>query len=319
MEALTDLTLPVRGEFDGVERLVHSAFSSAAEALGDLERRALRHGGKRIRPAVTLLAGAAAGPLGDGNVRLAAAAELIHTATLAHDDVIDGAALRRGRATLNASWGDHVAVLFGDYLLARAFEILCGVGDDEVLPAVVGMTRRVCEGEIRQTRRRFDISMTEGEYLEIVSMKTASLFSTCCALSAALAGASAAAAASAGRFGERFGVAFQIADDCLDVNGAETGKDRYKDIEAGNVTLPIIKALALLDGADREAFAVAFRGSDVRRCRAAILASGALAECATDAARIMDEALAELSALPDSAARRSLAEIASIVLRSTAP
>jgi octaprenyl-diphosphate synthase len=314
MDTLPEIARPVENELRTVEEIIFSCLSSAEEKLGELERYTLESKGKRIRSAVTLLSGAVAAQLREANLYLAAASELIHMATVVHDDVIDEAAVRRGKATINASWGNQVAVLFGDYLLSQAFGILCRSENSGILPDMIRMTREVCEGEIYQLRRRYDISMTEDEYRGTVSMKTASLFSTCCRLSASLAGASRPIQESLSQFGRRFGIAYQIVDDCLDISEENRGKDRFKDIEGGRVTLPLIKALAALSGEERERLAIAFRGGEVNKCRRAIAAAGAIAACRRDAEILLDQARNDLSPLPDSPCRDALIRLTHFLL-----
>lgn len=301
---------PVADPLRRVEEIIRASLSSAEERLGELGRRNLEGGAKRIRPALALLSGSACGGILDAHLTLAASAELIHMATLAHDDVIDDAAVRRGRAALNATWGNSVAVLYGDYLLARAFELIAAGPGAGLLPAMVRTTREICEGELHQLRRRFDISMTAAEYREMASKKTASLFAVCCRQGAGLAGAHAPVAERLERFGRGFGVAFQIADDCADLVGTGRDKDRLKDLEGGRVTLPLITALASLDDGGREHLACAFREGNVAACRREILLSGAVEACRDEAAAMLDSAAAELSPLPDSPAKAALRALA---------
>jgi len=314
MDTLSEIARPVENELRMVEEITLSCLSATEEKLGELERYTLESKGKRIRPTATLLSGAVAGRLREANLYLAAASELIHMATMVHDDVIDGAAVRRGKATINASWGNQIAVLFGDYLLSQAFGILCRSTDSGILPDMISMTREVCEGEIYQLRRRYDISMTEDEYRGTVAMKTASLFSTCCRLSASLAGASRPIQESLAAFGRRFGIAYQIIDDCLDISEEHRGKDRFKDIEGGRVTLPLIKALAALPGEERERLAIAFRGGEVNTCRRDITAAGALSACRRDAEILLDQARGDLRPLPDSPYRDALIRLTHFLL-----
>lgn len=309
---IRELLRPVADELGRVEEIIRGCLSSAEERIGELERRSLEGGAKRIRPALALLSGAAGGGIRDATLSFAAAAELIHMATLAHDDVIDDASVRRGRATLNTSWGNSVAVLYGDYLLTRAFELLAGDGAG-VLPAVVRMTREVCEGELYQLRRRFDISMTEAEYRAMASMKTASLFAACCRQGAKLAGAHLPVVERLDRFGREFGIAFQIADDCADVTGTGNDKDRLKDLEGGRVTLPLIRALAALTDGSREHLALAFREGNVAACRREIILSGAVDACMRDAGALLESATSELSALADSPSKSALRALARFV------
>lgn len=314
METLSEIARPVENELRTVDGIVLSCLSSAEERLGELAHYVLESKGKRIRPLVSLLSGAAAGRLGEEHCRLAAASELIHMATMIHDDVLDEAAVRRGKATVSALWGNQVAVILGDHLLSQAFGILCRLRDDGVLPRMIQMTREVCEAEIYQLRRRHDISMTEDEYRNAVSMKTASLFSACCRLSARLAGASGPVQEAFSRFGGRFGTAYQIVDDCLDVSNEDREKDHLKDIEGGRVTLPFIKALAALPGGEREGFARAFRDGNVKECLRAITAAGAIAECRRDAGRLLGRARDDLAQLPGSPSRDALVSLTYFLL-----
>lgn len=316
MDTLPEIARPVENELRTVDEIIFSCLSSAEEKLGELERYTMESKGKRIRPIVALLSGAVAGQLREANLHLAAAAELIHLATMVHDDVIDQAAVRRGKATINASWGNQVAVLFGDYLLSQAFGILCRSEDSGILHDMIRMTREVCEGEIYQLRRRYDISMTEDEYRGTVSMKTASLFSTCCRLSASLAGAPRPIQESLSQFGRRFGIAYQIVDDCLDISEEDSGKDRFKDIEGGRVTLPLIKALAALSAEERERLALAFREGDVKRSRRDITAAGVIAACRRDAGMLLDQARGDLSPLPNSHFKKALIDLTDFLIQS---
>jgi octaprenyl-diphosphate synthase len=314
MSTLPDILKPAGRGLQRVEKIILECLLSPTEAVHELERYEMLIKGKRIRPAMAILSGAVAGKLTEKNYYLAASLELIHIATLVHDDVIDGAEVRRGRATYNAAWGNPVAVLFGDYLLSRAFAILSRFGEDGTLPAVTQTTREVCEGEIYHMRRRFDIGMNEEHYRTMISLKTASLFSACCSVSALLAGAPAGARESLGRFGMWFGMAYQVIDDCLDITGGGTSKDRLKDLERGRVTLPLIKALGMLGGKNRERLALAFREANVERCLEEILSTNAITECIRDAAGFMGAARDELFTLTDNEFRHALFRLTDYVI-----
>lgn len=315
---LGEILRPVAADLWRVEETMRACIDPAEERLGEFARCSLGGGAKRIRPALALLSGAAAGgPDGDARIPFAAAAELIHLATLAHDDVIDGATVRRDSPTLNAACGNSAAVIYGDYLLARAFELLSSVLGGGILPAMVDVTREVCEGELCQLGRRYDISMTAEEYREIASMKTASLFAACCRFGAELAGASAPSARRLERFGRGFGLAFQIVDDCADIAGTDTAKDRFKDLEGGRVTLPLIRALEALEDEHRERLAFAFREGNVVSCRREILLSGAVEQSGAEAAEALHAASAELSTLPHSPARAALLGLAEFFVTRT--
>ena len=314
MESLSEILRPVEKELRTVDQIILSSLSSTEDRLGELARCVLESKGKRIRPIVSLLSGAAAGRLSEAHCHFAAASELIHMATMIHDDVLDEAAVRRGKATVSALWGNQVAVILGDHLVSQAFGILCRFHDNGILPQMIQMTREVCEGEIYQLRRRHDTSMTEEEYRNAVSKKTASLFSTCCRLSALLAGASRPVQEALSRFGGCFGTAYQIVDDCIDVSDENKEKDQFKDIKGGRVTLLLIKALAALSGKERDGLVRAFHEGDVKECLRTISAAGAIAACCGDAGRLLGRARDDLAQLPDSPSRDALIRLTYFLL-----
>ncbi len=217
--------------------------------MGELTRYVARMPGKRIRPALALLGAKVAAqnrrgqtPSVEKSIRLAVAVELIHTATLLHDDVIDGACLRRGLATLNAKWGDTLSVLSGDYLYSKAFCLLSFLSEERVLRLLSETARIVCEGEVAQIQHQYDADLSRTRYLEIIRAKTASLMSASAQGGALLAGVAASEAERLARFGLNFGLAFQILDDTQDLMGDEEvqGKSLGTDLAMGNITLPMI-------------------------------------------------------------------------------
>ncbi len=205
--------------------------------------------GKMTRPMLVLLAGRCFGTTTESHVQVAAVVEMIHLATLLHDDVIDYGQMRRGRPTVNWLWGSKCAVLSGDMLLSRVLGMVAGLG-----PRVVGLisetTLQVCLGEMRQTFQKGNWHRSEAEYLAIVAKKTASFFCGCCRLGAALAEADEDQAEALGRYGLHAGIAFQIADDLLDINGREqrAGKGTQSDLVQETPTLPIVHLLTILGG-----------------------------------------------------------------------
>lgn len=223
--------------------------------------------GKRLRPMVTILAARACGYQGTDHPKVAAALELVHTATLLHDDVIDKAPLRRGRPTVNARWGDDVAILVADYLYANAFNLAMQSLPPQVLSLVCQVTARMCEGELFQIEKR-DAMLTREDYLRIVRSKTAFLFSACTGLGATLAGLAEPLIEKVAQFGLQFGIAFQITDDTLDMIAPDEdlGKLHGTDIRNGKQTLPLIHALAAAEPADRaELMACWNNGRDAER------------------------------------------------------
>jgi octaprenyl-diphosphate synthase len=199
-------------------------------------------GGKRLRPALLLLAAGALGYRGRHHHELAAVIEFIHTATLLHDDVVDESALRRGRKTANAMFGNAAAVLVGDFLYSRSFQIMVGVDDMRVMQVLADATNVIAEGEVLQLMNCRDASVDEARYLTVIRYKTAKLFEASMQLGAILAGAPQAAEHAFAEYGMRLGTAFQLIDDVLDYSGdlAETGKNLGDDLAEGKPTLPLI-------------------------------------------------------------------------------
>ena len=221
--------------------------------LRELVAHVSRYKGKRLRGTEVLLAGGAFGPLGPEHVPVAAIVEMIHTATLVHDDVLDAATKRRGLPSANARYGNPTAVLLGDYIYAKAFHLSTGLRSQIASRLLAETTRTVCRGEIEQTASRFDFDLTEGRYLELIDMKTASLHGAACELGARYAGQGDESAAAMRTFGRNLGLGFQIVDDCLDLDGDEAvvGKSLGTDVAEGKVTLPVVHLLARLTPRER--------------------------------------------------------------------
>jgi octaprenyl-diphosphate synthase len=200
--------------------------------------------GKMIRPALVLLSGSACGKITDEHIRVAAIVEMIHNATLIHDDVIDEGFKRRGAATINKLWGNESAVLLGDFLLSRVFGA-CADLEPQTSRIIAEAAGRTCEGELRQIMQRQNRQLTESEYIDIITEKTAALFSCCCKLGALLAGVNQTQQRSFADFGLNVGIAFQITDDLLDIVGDEdkTGKTLGSDADKNKLTLPVIHLL----------------------------------------------------------------------------
>jgi octaprenyl-diphosphate synthase len=214
---------------------------------------ALTGQGKHLRPALVALAAKAIGEAAESHVKVAVIIEMVHLATLVHDDVMDEAEIRRGKLTLAANWGNDVAVLFGDCLFARALTLAAGFPTPEVCRAVAVATNTVCSGEILQTQRRGDFSFTRADYFKVLEMKTAELFALSCDLSAFISGASGETRERFRQFGMAFGTAYQVYDDCVDLFGSESsaGKSLGTDLAKGKLTLPVLVALERADETER--------------------------------------------------------------------
>ncbi len=214
---------------------------------------ALSGNGKQLRPLLVSLSGAATGKVSDNHVTIAVIVEMVHLATLVHDDIIDDAELRRGRPTLSAKWGNEISVLLGDCLFAHSLKLAASFPTPEICRAVATATNTVCSGEILQTqsRRRFQISRQE--YFKILEMKTAELFALSCDLGGLLNQAAPTEREALRQFGLALGTAYQLYDDCLDVFGSETasGKTMGRDLSNGEVTLPLLIALERMTDAER--------------------------------------------------------------------
>lgn len=210
--------------------------------------------GKRIRPALVMLAGGATGAAAEAHVKLGTILELIHIATLVHDDIIDGAEKRRDLLTASAKWGNGLSVLLGDALFAHALMLATEFDEAEIARKIAKAASNVCQGEIIQTQRRFDLKLSKADYFRIIEMKTAALFSVATELGARMNGASDAVCEGLGDFGRKLGIAYQIYDDCLDLIGDEdaVGKTLRTDLEKGKLTLPILNLLDRATDAQRQ-------------------------------------------------------------------
>jgi octaprenyl-diphosphate synthase len=206
---------------------------------------ALTGQGKQLRPALVALSSGATGKADDSHVLAAVIIEMIHLATLVHDDVMDEAQIRRGRPTLAANWGNEISVLLGDCLFAHALKLAASYPTTEICRAVSSATNIVCSGEILQTQRRRDFKLSRAEYFKILQMKTGELFALSCDLGAYLSGAGTGERSALRRYGMAIGTAYQIYDDCLDLFGSEVeaGKSLGTDLAKGKLTLPVLLAL----------------------------------------------------------------------------
>jgi heptaprenyl diphosphate synthase len=278
-------------------RAVNSEDSFLAEVAGHL----ISAGGKRIRPMLTLAAASAAGHgVTDDVVQGAVSVELVHMGSLYHDDVIDGAATRRGVASVNAQWGNLVAIVAGDFLLARASEIAASLGTEvaRLLAATIG---RLCEGEVAELQHAFNPSRPESAYLAAIEGKTASLMATSCRIGALTAGADHGAVEALTCFGEAFGMAFQIWDDILDLISTDQalGKPAGHDLVEGTYTLPVIRALAVPSLGDelRSLLGRPLDGPTRDKARDLVQSAGAVTASVAVARRYADQAASALAPL----------------------
>ena len=275
-------------------------------------------GGKRLRPALVLLSAKLCGYEGPSAVRLGAVVEMIHTATLVHDDIIDEAEKRRGRPSTNSRWGNHMSVLAGDWLYMQAFNISLAERNFRILDLLIGLTQTMVEGELLQFSQLKQIGVSEDDYLELAYRKTACLFAACLRLGALLGGQSDAAETRLGSYGANLGLAFQLIDDLLDFTSSEErlGKPVGSDLREGKVTLPLIYLLPRCRPDEREKVAQilgdgGFRQVTLAEIQELIERYGTLAAVrakARDFARRAAEVLEEFPGSPYKDALRSLAD-----------
>ena len=284
--------------------------------LGDACRATLSAGGKRVRPLLTLLC-AQSGRLADEPVlRAAAAVELLHMATLVHDDVLDRAELRRGRPTVAHAYSPAIAVSAGNYLLARAFSELVGAGDPSAVDLLSATAVGLSEGEVLQRADAHDAGVSVEAYVLRCEHKTADLFAAACALGARLSGAGGETIAAVGKYGRLIGIAFQVFDDILDCSGDQeaTGKRPGTDVRDGTVTLPLIYALEARPELAEILGRPGPSDADVGVVLRAVAESGALERARADALRYIEDARSVLAACPDTVERGLLAQVAAQVV-----
>ena len=319
-EALASIYEPIAEELGRVRRVFDDELNSEWPFVRQLCGHVSRFRGKMLRPALVLLSAKSCGRVTREHITLAAVAELVHIATLVHDDVLDEGRVRRGLPSINSLQGNEGAVLLGDFLISHAFH-LCSSLDSQYASRLIGSTTNtVCEGELLQVRQRNNYRLSEQEYFGIIARKTASLTSTCCLLGAKFAGAEPAVITSFEAFGLNLGVAFQIVDDVLDITGneGEMGKTLGRDLDKGKVTLPVVHLMHQGSRSDREeAWHILSNGSDDRvgRIRELVLRNDSLSYAIESARRHVRAALDNLADLPESDARRALVGMAEFVVR----
>ncbi|HTD68131.1 MAG TPA: polyprenyl synthetase family protein [Candidatus Limnocylindria bacterium] len=240
---------PLEPFLQAVSKRMGEQISAFEPDLASYASYALNAQGKQLRPALVGLSAGATGKIQDSHVTVAVIIEMVHLATLVHDDVMDEATIRRGRPTLAANWGNEISVLLGDCLFAHSLKLAAGFPTTEVCRAVASSTNTVCMGEILQTQRRGNLQFTRTDYLKVLAMKTGELFALACDLGAFLNGAPAREREALRGYGMALGTAYQIYDDCLDVFGSEgaAGKSLGTDLAKGKVTLPLLVLLERKD------------------------------------------------------------------------
>ena len=243
--SLEEVRTLVRTDLAGVDAMIRARLKSAVPLVDQVAEHIIGGGGKRLRPLLCVLAGRACGIENEKHIEAAAFIEFVHTATLLHDDVVDGSMKRRGRATANNIFGNQASVLVGDFVYSRAFQMMATVGSQRVMEIMADATNVIAEGEVLQLMNAHDPDTTEQRYLEVIYRKTGRLFEAGAEVAAVLAGAPVAQQAALARFGKHLGTAYQLVDDALDYKSdpATRGKNLGDDLAEGKPTLPLLHAL----------------------------------------------------------------------------
>lgn len=317
---LKEIIRPVAAELDEFEEHLRHAMKSKIAFVDMIARYIVKQKGKRIRPALVLLSAKACGGISDSTYRGASLVEILHTATLIHDDVVDDADTRRGFASINAVWKNKIAVLMGDYMLAKGLLLSIDNGDFNFLRITSDAVRRMSEAEILQIAKSRDLDIDEATYFKIISDKTASLLSTCCQIGASSASDDPSLLARMRTYGEQLGMVFQIRDDLLDYTGRKsiTGKPTGLDMKEKKLTLPLIYALAAAPKSqNRQVLKVIKNGAKKKELQSVVefvSEYGGIEYAVQKARDYSARALEALEPLPPSPAKDSLSEFVEFVM-----
>jgi len=313
---------PIEPFLETVQQRLAKQVNEFDAALGPYAKYALAGNGKHLRPALVALTANALGKANDSHVTVAVIIEMVHLATLVHDDVMDESEIRRRRPTMAARWGNEIAVLFGDCLFAQALKLAAGFPTPEVCRAVAMATNTVCSGEILQTQHRRDFQLSRGEYFRVLEMKTAELFALSSELAACLSGASPAQRLALRQFGLAFGTAYQVYDDCVDLFGSETaaGKSLGTDLAKGKITLPVLLFLERATPPDRgrlENLIQDWHGGSLSQVNALLSKYDTLTTSLENIHDYLENARQRLGLLPESLGRVSLLGLTEYLARQT--
>jgi octaprenyl-diphosphate synthase len=317
--ALAGLDECIAPQLAAVERMFHDELNGELACVNVLVRHVSRFRGKMLRPTLLLLCGKACGELNNAHIVLATVVEMVHMATLVHDDVLDEAELRRKGATINHLRGNEAAVLLGDYLISHSYHLCSSLDSQMASRAIAATTNRVCEGELLQIDNRDNLDLEEETYLQIIERKTASLCAACCLLGARFAGADESICRKLEQYGLALGTAFQIQDDLLDILGdpAAVGKTLGIDIHKGKMTLPMIHFLRTAPREHRMLLRSLMEGRDadkVERIVNLILPSESTSYARRRAQASADRAAGALAGLAESPAKNVLQLMAQFVV-----
>jgi octaprenyl-diphosphate synthase len=317
---LEDIRDLVAADLQAVDRHIAEQLESDVALVGEIARYLIHAGGKRLRPLLVLLAARACGSHGNHHIAAATLIEFIHTATLLHDDVVDGSSMRRGRDTANEVFGNPASVLVGDFLYSRAFQIMVTLESPRIMDVMANATNTIAEGEVLQLMNAHDPATTEERYLQVIYRKTAKLFEAGAQIAGILAGVSPAVEAALVDYGRHIGTAFQLIDDYLDYRAApeELGKNLGDDLAEGKPTLPLIYVLRTGTREPQRLVRQAIEHGglgELDEITRAIEASGGLKYTAALAERESQLALAALAPVPESNYKSALAGLAEFAVK----
>lgn len=321
-DAKQKILAAVETDLADIEKALSDNLYPYLDLVSEVAGHIIFSGGKRLRPLLMVLGARICGYTGDYDVTFSTAIEFLHTATLLHDDLVDGASLRRGKPVAHALWGNPVAVLVGDFLLARALSISAGTGNLEVVKVLSKLTEDMSQGEVQQLMRKGDLSLTESEYLDVIRRKTAVLFEAACKVSAIIANAPPGKEKALADYGYNLGIAFQMADDLFDytLETADLGKEVGADLKEGKITLPVIYALKQADSADKDVMVKIikdenFSVADFKTLTGMLDKHGGIAYTEKEATSYIEKAKETLSVFKSSETKDTLLDIADYVLK----
>ncbi len=313
---LDDIFKQYEADLGSTEDRIRDLFRSSASTISLIGNHILDGGGKRLRPLILLLSAEIAGFRGDARLTLAAIVESIHTASLLHDDVVDGADIRRGKIPAHKVWGNQVVILVGDFLYSNALRLAVQQKSQRIMEALSDATTRMTEGELLQLSRTGDPGITEDEYMAIISAKTAALISAACRIGAILGSLPEEKECALATYGKNVGMAFQMTDDILDYVADEgsLGKRLGKDLREGKITLPLILLLKTADASEREAVRQivqsGFTKTGLKRILRLFERYGTIGQSLERARQLIESAKDQLAVFPDSPAKYALSRIA---------
>ncbi|MDR3237270.1 MAG: polyprenyl synthetase family protein [Spirochaetia bacterium] len=316
-KSLQEITAPLLEKFGRVDESIVKQLSTGIPLLDDAALHLFSKGGKKIRAAMVLLTSELYGREPEGIIELAAAAEIVHAATLVHDDIIDQAFFRRGDLAVSKKFGEKAAVLAGDYMYTTGLNAAIKYGTPEIFPVMVSGTGDMVKGELYQLQYSNINAINEERYYNIIELKTARFMGTCTKIGAIMGALSPAECEEIRNFGLKTGLAFQIIDDTLDVAGADTGKDSGNDFMDGKITLPLIYFLNAVSESEYNEIIPLMENPDIEKwnqIKKRVIESGGIAYSKSAAEKLVGESLAILKAFPESESRKILEEIAMFIV-----